>query len=150
MIHSILLIVTLLICGHDACVTPNAKNYCRNVPPNTDALCYAHENPDPKMDTECSKCCKEDCCFTSAGTLEEYGEMSHRYCGDVKPWRSDSLLAVLNGDDEIGCQCKEIENVLNININHAFQNDEIGKMVELLMKLCITFHNFCLNSRNLN
>ena len=114
MIHSIILIVTLLIRGHNAC--PGLR-------------------PDPKMDTECSKCCKEDCCFTSAGTLEEYGEMSHRYCGDVKPWRSDSLLAVLNGDDEIGCQCKEIENVLNININHAFQNDEIGKMVELFMKV---------------
>ena len=86
------------------------------------------------MDTECSKCCKEDCCFTSAGTLEEYGEMSHRYCGDVKPWRSDSLLAVLNDDDEIRCQCKEkVSN--KINFNHAFQNDEIGKMVELLMNL---------------
>ena len=143
------MIVTLLICGHDACVTPNAENYCRNVPPNTDALCYAYENPDPKMDTECSKCCTEDCCFNPEGTVEEYGEMSHRYCGDVTPWKSDSLLAVLKGDDEIRCQCKEIENV-NININHAFQNDEIGKIVELLMKLCITFHNFCLNSRNLN
>ena len=103
MMHSILLFVTLLTSGHDAC--QYASEHCPNIPRDDTWLCGAWHNPDPQMDTACSQCCEENCCF--GGTFDE------RYCGE----RSD--------DREIFCQCTE-KVKSNAWINHFFHPNGIG------------------------
>ena len=111
--HSILLFVTLLISGHDAC--QYASEHCPLLPKDN-WLCGAWHNPDPDMDTACSQCCKENCCFDKSGTFGE------RYCGE----RSD--------DREISCQCTE-QVKSNAWINHFWHPNGIGTITFTIIRV---------------